>query len=104
MVAFAEKLANVVNRFEEIQALISSPNVSADDLVKMNKELSTLTPVVEAVKEYKAAEQNMNDAKVMMEDASLDKEMRELAEAEYFETKDEKELEIIVQFLNLQCL
>ena len=40
MVAFAEKLANVVNRYEEIQALISSPDLNADDLVKMNKELS----------------------------------------------------------------
>ena len=59
MVAFAEKLANVVSRFEEIQALISSPDLNADDLVKMNKELSTLTPVVEAVREYQTAEKNM---------------------------------------------
>ena len=73
MVSFAEKLSNVVNRFEELQSLISSPNINADELVKMNKELSTLTPVVEAVQEYKHIEQNMIDAKAMMEDASLDR-------------------------------
>ena len=85
MVSFAEKLANVVNRFEEIQALISSPDLNAEELVKMNKELSALTPVVEAVQQYKHAEQNMNDAKAMMDDSSLDKEMREMAESEYYD-------------------
>ena len=79
MVSFAEKLANVVSRFEEIQALISAPDLNADDLVKMNKELSALTPVVEAVQNYKREEQNMNDAKSMMDDSSLDKEMRDMA-------------------------
>jgi len=101
MVSFAEKLSNVVNRFEELQALISSPNVNAEDLVKMNKELSNLTPIVEAVQEYKHIEQNMNDAKMMMEDSSLDKEMREMAEAEFFELKDklpdmEKQIKILL--------
>ena len=101
MVSFAEKLANVVSRFEEIQALISAPDVNADDLVKMNKELSALTPVVEAVQEYKHAEQNMNDAKAMMSDAELDKEMKELAEAEFYDLKEklpkmEKQIKILL--------
>ena len=101
MVAFAEKLANVVNRFEELQALISAPDLNADDLVKMNKELSTVTPVVEAVQKYKHTEQNMLDAKTMMEDSALDKEMKELAEAEYYELKEqlpemEKEIKILL--------
>ncbi|MBQ8677439.1 MAG: peptide chain release factor 1 [Alphaproteobacteria bacterium] len=101
MVAFAEKLANVVSRFEEIQALISSPDLNADELVKMNKELSALTPVVEAVQEYKHTEQNMNDAKAMMSDSSLDKEMKELAEAEYYDLKEklpemEKQIKILL--------
>lgn len=101
MVSFAEKLANVVNRFEEIQALISSPDLNAEELVKMNKELSALTPVVEAVQQYKHAEQNMNDAKAMMDDSSLDKEMREMAEAEYYDLKEqlpamEKQIKILL--------
>ena len=35
----AEKLSNVVNRYEEINSLISSPDCSPDDMVKMNKEI-----------------------------------------------------------------
>ena len=82
MASFAEKLANVVSRHDEISALLSSPDVGADDLVRMNKELAALTPVVEAIHEYNHAEKNMADAKAMMDDSSLDKEMREMAEAE----------------------
>ena len=98
---FAEKLANVVNRYHEVEALISEPGLSSDDLVKMNKELANLSPVVEAINEYNTAEKNMNDAKLMMDDASLDKEMRDLAEMEYFELKDklpelEKEIKILL--------
>ena len=88
MASFAEKLANVVSRHDEISALLSSPDVGADDLVRMNKELAALTPVVEAIHEYNHAEKNMADAKAMMDDSSLDKEMREMAEAEFYELKE----------------
>lgn len=96
-----EKLANVVNRYDELEALISSPGVTADDLVKMNKEISQLAPVVEAVKHFNRREQDMQDAKAMMDDASLDKDMREMAEAEYYELKEElpqleKEIKILL--------
>ena len=81
---FAEKLANVVNRCHEVEALISEPGINSEDLVKMNKELAALTPVVAAIDSYNTAEKNMNEARAMMDDASLDKEMSDLTEAEYF--------------------
>lgn len=86
---FAEKLANVVNRHNELESLISEPGLSSDDLIKMNKELSTLAPVVEVINQYTAMEKNMKEAKEMMDDASLDKEMRDLAETEYFDLKEQ---------------
>lgn len=99
---FAEKLSNVVNRHDEVQALLSNPDISADELVKLNKELAALTPVVEAVQELRRLEQNMADDKAMMEDSSLDKEMREMAEAEYYELKERQpELEKQVKILLL---
>ncbi len=100
--SFAEKLSNVVNRHDEVQALLSNPDISADELVKLNKELAALTPVVEAVQELRRLEQNMADDKAMMEDSSLDKEMREMAEAEYYELKERQpELEKQVKILLL---
>ncbi len=85
----AEKLSNVVNHYDELNALISSPDCSAEAMVKMNKELAELSPVVDAIKHYNHVEQNFKDAKAMMEDTSLDKEMRDMAEAEYYELKEE---------------
>jgi len=99
--SFAEKLSNVVNRHDEVQALLSNPEITSDELVKLNKELSTLSPVVEAINELCRLEQNMSDDKTMMEDGSLDKEMREMAEAEYYELKEklpdlEKQVKILL--------
>lgn len=97
---FEEKLSNVVNRHEEIQALLST-NISSDELVKLNKELAILDPIVEAINNYKRHTQAMQDDKIMMEDSSLDKEMREMAEAEYYELKEhlpelEKEIKVLL--------
>ena len=97
---FEEKLANVVNRFEEVQALLTSTTV-ADELVKLNKELAVLEPVVEAIKNYNHTLQTMRDDEAMMNDADLDKEMRDMAEAEYYETKEklpelEKEIRVLL--------
>ncbi len=97
---FEEKLANVVNRFEEVQALLAT-DISSDELVKLNKELSVLEPVVEAINNYKRNLQSMRDDKEMMDDSELDKEMREMAEAEYYDIKEqlpqmEKEIRVLL--------
>lgn len=91
--SFAEKLANVVNRFEEVEALLGGGNMSADEMVKLNKEFSTLEPIVSAIKNYQAAENEFKDAEAMMNDPELDKEMKELAEAEYYDLKERLPLE-----------
>lgn len=84
-----ENLEKIVNRHDELQSLLSSPSLNSDDMVKMNKELSNLTPIVEAINEFKRVESNFKDAQAMMNDSSLDKDMREMAEAEYYEIKDQ---------------
>ena len=99
---FSEKLANVVNRYNEVESLILDPKLSSDEMIKMNKELASLTPIVEAIKQFNSLEQNLNDAKEMMNDASLDSEMKKLAEEEYLELKEalpEKEKEIKILLL-----
>lgn len=97
---FEEKLANVVNRYEEVQALLTS-NIASDELVKLNKELAVLEPVVAAIQNYNHTVQTMRDDEAMMADAELDKEMRDMAEAEYYEAKEklpelEKEIRILL--------
>ncbi len=84
-----EKLDTIVSRHEELRVLLSSPNVPADEFVAMSKELASLDEVVEAVKEYKTSCQSMKDAETMMEDSSLDSEMRDLAREEFYEIKEQ---------------
>ena len=97
---FEEKLDGVVRRHEEIEALLAA-GASSEELVKLNKEFALLSPVVEAIKKYHHTVSNLNDAKHMMEDGSLDNEMREMAESEYYELKEklpemEKEIKILL--------
>ncbi len=102
MASFAEKLSSVVDRYSELEALISSPNISSDELIKMNKEMAALGPVVEAVNAFRKMEKDMNDAKAMTEDPDMDKEIKDMAAAEYYELKDqlqEKEKEIKILLL-----
>ena len=101
MMNFDEKLAGVVTRFEEVQALLGSPETSTDELVKLNKEIAVLEPVVAAINNYNKQMQAFKDAEEMMADATLDKEMRDLAEMEYYELKEklpvlEKEIKVLL--------
>ncbi len=97
---FEEKLDGVIRRHEEIEALLAA-GTSGEELVKLNKEFALLAPVVEAVKKYQKNIKNAQEAKQMMEDSSLDKEMRDMAEAEYYELKEklpemEREIKVLL--------
>jgi len=94
-----EKLEAVEARFEELNKLISDPEVITDQnaFKKYMKEQSGLVDVVEKYREYKRVKQNMGDAEEMMSDP----EMKEMAEAEYYESKEklqalEEELKILL--------
>ncbi len=84
---FDEKLDQVVRRYEEINALLASTS-NAEELVKLNKESATLTPVVEIIEKYQHFKQNLKEAEEMARDESLDKEMRDMAQSEYYELKE----------------
>ncbi len=94
-----EKLEEVEKRYEELNKLISDPAVISDQnaFKKYMKEQSGLTEVVEKYREYKKIKQNMEEAEEMMSDP----EMKEMAEAEYYECKNqipelEEELKILL--------
>ena len=99
--SFAENLANVVNRYDEISSLLSAPGLSADEMIKMNKELAELEPVVVAIQAYRKAEKDMKEAESLMYDDSLDKEMQAMASMEFYDLKEklpqlEKEIKVLL--------
>jgi peptide chain release factor 1 len=95
------KLEVLVERFEEVQALLSDPETISDqDKFKaLSKEFSQLEQVTSVFNRYQQAERNFAAAEEMLKDD--DPDMREMAQDEYKEAKDavtslESELEILL--------
>ena len=97
-----ENLKRVLSRYDELQALMSAEEApAADEIARLSKEFSDLTPVVKAVNELKSARDEAFDLAVMVE-AEEDVELRELADVELQELKDRvPELERQVQLMLL---
>lgn len=86
-----DKLAMVEKRFEEINGLLSTPEVVSDNELfkKLMKEHKELSPVVEKFREYTAAKNSEEEAKELLEAGGLDKDFKELVEEEYLTAKDD---------------
>jgi peptide chain release factor 1 len=102
-VSLQETLSQVVNRHEELSALMSgSGDVDPVRFVKLSKEYAELTPVVEAVKVLQAAQEEAADCAQMLADPTTDPDMKEMAEVEFFDLKKKiPELERSVQLMLL---
>jgi len=101
--SFQEALSQVVNRHEELAALMSdASSLNASEFTKMSKEYADLTPVVGAVNSLRAAQLEMEECEQMLADPDCDADMKELAEAEYHDLKKRvPELERDVQLMLL---
>lgn len=86
-----ERLQLMKRRFEELTDLIGNPEVVArqEEWQKLVKEHALLQPIMDKYEEYLAVEDDMSACQEMM--AGDDKEMKELAEVEYYDLKDKKE-------------
>ncbi|WP_458096927.1 peptide chain release factor 1 [Roseomonas sp. WA12] len=80
--ALPAKLDRLLSRAEELRHELGTADGSRFGV--LSKELSELEPVVEKMNALREAERARDDAETMM----ADPEMRELAEAEYFEKRD----------------
>ena len=94
-----EKLESVEKRFEELTTKISDPAVIADnnEWRKLVKEHSSIQDIVTKYREYKQTINNMKEAEEMMNDS----ELKELAEEEYYSSKEklskiEEQLKILL--------
>ena len=77
-----DKLQDVERRFEEVTQQMSDPTVAQDidALTKLGKERARLEKVVELYRQLRDAEQQLADAKELLDED--DDEMREMAKAE----------------------
>lgn len=85
------KLDNLSERFDEIAALLSQPEVQSDQnkFRSLGQEYAQLDPIVGCYKQYQQNEETIEGAKEMAQDS--DPEMREMAKEELKEAETEKE-------------
>ncbi len=86
------KLQSIEDKYVELNEKASDPEVISDQNLFRDtmKEISELTEIVEKYREYKKCANDRDGAKEMME-AETDAELKELAEVEYYEKRDECE-------------
>jgi peptide chain release factor 1 len=96
------KLESLVERFEEVQALLGDPGIIADQdkFRALSKEFSQLEEVVKQFGAFQAAQADIESALEMLQEN--DAEMREMAQEELKEAKQlTQELETSLQILLL---
>ncbi len=83
-----DAIEKLLRRFQELEAAMSAQDgLAAENFVRMSKEYSELTPIVEQLNRYRAARREMADLDEIINDAAGDAEMRAMAEEEYRELK-----------------
>lgn len=94
-----EKLEAVEKRYEELTKIISNPEVIANqtEWQKAMKEHASMEEIVLKFREYKKIKQSMEEAEELMQDP----DMKELAEEEYYASKEklpklEEELKVLL--------
>jgi peptide chain release factor 1 len=96
-----ERLDAILARHDIVMATLNA-GPDPDTFVALSRELAELDPVVAAIREYRAAQENLEGLEALAEDPATDAEMRALAEDERPEAQEK--LERAAQHLRLMLL
>lgn len=90
-----DRLDSVEMRYDKLNELLSDPEIvnDANKLREYSKEQSDIQETVEAYREYKEVKEQLDEAKLMLED-KLDAEMKEMVKEEISELS-EREAELV---------
>jgi len=82
-VSLEQKLERVIARHEQLgAALASDQKREPQEIARMSKEFSDLTPLVETISAYRSARKEATDLETMRDDPATEADMRSLAEEE----------------------
>ena len=97
-----ERLEAIENRYEELNMRLADPSIMNDQeqYLKLMKEHSDLTEIVEKFREYKSFIKALEESELML-DEKPDKDLKEMIEAEIEDAKDgiertERELKVLL--------
>jgi len=82
-----EKVKNIILRFEELETILVKPDIKKEDFVKFSKEYSNLNEIISYARDYIKTIDNLDQAKKIIEDKSVDKDLYDMAQSDIQETK-----------------
>lgn len=87
------RLDNILHRKEELTILLSDPEVTSDAnrYTKISKEFSDIEPVAKEAEYFLKTQEQLHENQELLKDPDCDRELRELAEAEIHELKQQLE-------------
>ena len=85
-----QKMDALLARHSLVESELAS-GLSPEAYVKLSREFSELSPVVELIKAYRNAEKEIADLAALVDDSATDAEMRKLADAERHAMQERKE-------------
>ena len=98
-----DKLDFITDKYNELSGIVSDPAVIANQAVwqKHVKEMGEMEPIVKKYQEYKSVKEGIEEAKMLLDEAGSDEEMKELAKMELSELEDkipplEEELKVLL--------
>src|SRR5690554_3806084 len=88
-----DKLKAIEEKYEELGRLLSDPAVIADqqEFQKHAKAHAGLTEIVETFRHYKKVQADLQDAKEMLQEESLEPDFKEMLEMEIEELTEQEE-------------
>lgn len=83
-----DKLQKAEENYVRIEESLADPDIISDqeEYTRLMKEYKNLTPIIEAFRRYKDADKAMREAEELMQEGDAD--IKELAEAEFYEMRD----------------
>jgi peptide chain release factor 1 len=97
----SEKLDLILRRNEEIEARLSA-GVAGAEFASLSRELADISVVVEAIREWRTARDELSGVEAMLADRAVEAEMRELAEEE--KTAAEARIAVLEQRIRIALL
>ncbi len=80
--SFDQKLTQILDRYDQVNNDLQSPDLKPDQMAKLAKEYSDLSNVVSLIQQLQKTQSDLAAARDMLKDVAGDKEMVEMAQEE----------------------
>lgn len=82
------KLDQVLARHAEVEALLGGGNLPSEQFTKLSREYAEIGELAALIKKQRKAQGELKDLEHLMADQSADKDMRDLAEEDFYALRD----------------